>query len=69
MDPGQAAKGISVSENSLRERERPEYVMAHSLAHALMSEVAIDCGYPASALKERIYMLPPISDSRSSAGS
>jgi hypothetical protein len=47
-----------VSENSFRERERPEYVMAHSLAHALMSEVAIDCGYPASALKERIYVLP-----------
>ena len=32
--------------------------MAHSLSHALMSEVAIDCGYPASALKERIYVLP-----------
>jgi hypothetical protein len=52
------AKGILVSENSFRERERAEYVMAHSLAHALMSEVAIDCGYPASALKERIYVLP-----------
>jgi hypothetical protein len=51
------AKGILISENSFRERERPEYVMAHSLAHALMSEVAIDCGYPASALKERIYVL------------
>jgi Zn-dependent peptidase ImmA (M78 family) len=35
--------------NSFRERERPEYVMAHSLGHALMSEVAIDCGYPSSA--------------------
>ena len=32
--------------------------MAHSLSHAQMSEVAIDCGYPASALKERIYVLP-----------
>jgi hypothetical protein len=48
----------AVGENSLAERERPEYVMAHSLAHALMTEVAIDCGYPASALKERIYLLP-----------
>jgi hypothetical protein len=54
------ARGILVSENSFRERERPEYVMAHSLAHALMSEVAIDCGYPASALKERIYVLPRV---------
>ena len=40
------------------ERGRLEYIMAHSLSHALMSEVAIDCGYPASALKERIYVLP-----------
>jgi hypothetical protein len=55
------AKGTMVSENSFRERERPEYVMAHSLAHALMSEVAIDCGYPASARKERIYVLPRVS--------
>jgi hypothetical protein len=49
---------MAVSANVLNERERPEYIMAHSLAHALMTEVAIDCGYPASALKERIYLLP-----------
>jgi Domain of unknown function (DUF1998) len=54
------AKGVLVSENSFRERERPEYVMAHSLAHALMTEVAIDCGYAASALKERLYVLSPV---------
>lgn len=40
------------------ERERPDYVMVHSLAHALVTEVAIDCGYPASSLKERVYVLP-----------
>ena len=34
------------------------YVLAHSLSHALMTEIALDCGYPASALKERIYALP-----------
>jgi hypothetical protein len=50
-------RGISVSENSFRERERPESVMAHTLAHALMTEVALDCGFPASALKERLYVL------------
>lgn len=32
--------------------------MAHSLAHALMREVAIDCGYPASAINERVYAIP-----------
>jgi hypothetical protein len=47
-------QGQPVNANSLRERERPEYIMAHSLAHALMTEVAIDCGYPASALNERV---------------
>jgi Domain of unknown function (DUF1998) len=53
-----ARRGQPVNASSLRERERPEYIMAHSLAHALMTEVAIDCGYPASALKERVYLLP-----------
>ncbi len=39
----------------------PVYALLHSLSHALMSEIALDCGYPASALKERIYALPPTS--------
>jgi hypothetical protein len=33
------------------------YTMLHGLSHALMAEVALECGYPASALKERIYSL------------
>ncbi len=33
------------------------YVFLHSLAHALMTEIALDCGYPASSLKERVYAL------------
>ena len=44
------------------ERRRPEsafpglpYVMLHSLSHMLMTSIALDCGYPASALRERIY--------------
>ena len=31
------------------------YYLAHSLSHALMSEIALECGYPQSSLKERIY--------------
>jgi hypothetical protein len=54
------ARGMAVNANGVSERARPEYIMAHSLAHALMTEVAIDCGYPASSLKERIYVLPRI---------
>lgn len=33
------------------------YVMLHSLSHALMAEIALECGYPASSLKERVYAL------------
>jgi Domain of unknown function (DUF1998) len=33
------------------------YVLLHSLSHTLMAEIALDCGYPASSLKERVYAL------------
>lgn len=33
------------------------YVLLHSLSHALMAEIALDCGYPASSLRERVYAL------------
>ena len=31
------------------------YVMLHSLSHMLMTSITLDCGYPASSLRERIY--------------
>ncbi|WP_413990548.1 DrmB family protein [Labrys okinawensis] len=31
------------------------YWALHSLSHALMAELALECGYPISSLKERIY--------------
>ena len=43
---------------SVRSRDAV-YALLHSLSHALMTEIALDCGYPASALKERVYALPP----------
>ncbi|MBY3136901.1 DUF1998 domain-containing protein [Rhizobium laguerreae] len=33
------------------------YVLLHTISHALMAEIALDCGYPASSLKERVYAL------------
>ena len=51
-------RGLDADTSDLGERIRPEYIMAHGLAHALMTEVSLDCGYPASALKERIYVPP-----------
>lgn len=32
--------------------------MLHSLAHMLLTRISLDCGYPAAALRERIYALP-----------
>jgi hypothetical protein len=44
------------------------YVLLHSLSHALMSEIALDCGYPASSLKERIYALSSIAGGQNRCG-
>lgn len=35
------------------------YVLLHSLAHALMREVSLECGYPAASIRERIYSRDP----------
>ena len=39
---------------------RAAYVLLHSFAHLLITAVALECGYPASSLRERIYALPAI---------
>lgn len=52
------ARGLRGDRKELGEKLRPDYIMAHGFAHTLMTEVALDCGYPASALKERVYVLP-----------
>ena len=31
------------------------YMMLHSLSHMLMTSISLDCGYPASSLRERVY--------------
>jgi hypothetical protein len=54
------AAGWAVETNqSTGLRSGGPYMLAHGLAHALMTEIALDCGYPASAMHERIYALPP----------
>jgi hypothetical protein len=32
--------------------------MLHSLAHLLITAISLECGYPASSLRERIYAAP-----------
>lgn len=36
---------------------RLAYYAIHGFSHALMNEIALDCGYPATALKERLYAI------------
>ncbi len=36
---------------------RLAYYALHGFSHALMNEIALDCGYPATALKERLYAI------------
>ena len=63
---------------TLRDRERREaecfnrppihlgaaYWALHSLSHALMAELALECGYPLSSLKERIFSSGPAQPDR-----
>jgi hypothetical protein len=34
------------------------YYLLHSLSHLLLTVISLDCGYPASSLRERIYAAP-----------
>jgi hypothetical protein len=36
------------------------YILLHSLSHMLITAVALECGYPSSSIRERIYALPGI---------
>ncbi|BCX17149.1 MAG: hypothetical protein KatS3mg117_0831 [Geminicoccaceae bacterium] len=36
----------------------PVYVALHTLAHLLLAEIALDCGYPLASLRERVYATP-----------
>ena len=40
----------------------PRLVLIHTLAHALIGQWALDCGYPAGSLRERLYVSDPGSD-------
>lgn len=35
----------------------PGYYAIHGFSHALMNEIALECGYPVTALKERLYAI------------
>lgn len=34
------------------------YIMLHSLSHLLITALSLECGYPASSIRERVYAVP-----------
>ena len=44
------------------------YVLLHSLAHALIRQFAVECGYTTASIRERIYSRPPGGDKEPMAG-
>ena len=36
------------------------YVLLHSFSHMLVTAVSLECGYPASSIRERIYAIPDV---------
>lgn len=49
-------------EDSKRQFPGVSYVMLHSLSHLLLTAISLECGYPASSLRERVYAIPGDSD-------
>lgn len=45
--------------NSNREFPGLPYYLLHTVSHLVMTAISLECGYPASSLRERIYALPP----------
>jgi Domain of unknown function (DUF1998) len=45
---------------STRKFPGPAYIMLHSLSHLLITAVSLECGYPASSIRERIYAIPGV---------
>jgi len=68
LDAWRARRAVRQREEEFRAAQQPgralpaqfdiRYVMLHSLAHLLISAVALDCGYNASSLRERVYLTP-----------
>ncbi len=47
-------------EESTREFPGMPYILLHSLSHLLLTAISLECGYPASSLRERIYAIPQV---------
>ena len=56
---GDWCRGAGLDPTKLEYPKLP-YVMLHSLAHMLLVQVALECGYSTSAIRERVYASPSL---------
>jgi hypothetical protein len=56
----QAGFGLWQHEHQGSNRQYPglPFYMLHSLSHLLLTAISLECGYPASSLRERVYAAP-----------
>ena len=68
--PGVSAWGQSLNrgtqewlnshKNSKRRFPGLPYILLHSFSHMLLTAISLECGYPASSIRERIYAFPNV---------
>jgi len=53
---------IWAKEHGASKREFPglPYVLLHSFSHLMVTAVSLECGYPASSIRERIFAIPDV---------
>lgn len=54
------AERSGASKKFVEEGDLLPYVLFHSFAHMLITAVSLECGYPASSIRERIYTIPDV---------
>lgn len=55
-------------EGTKRQFSGTAYVMLHSFSHLLLNAISLECGYPASSLRERVYSIPGDDDNPAGYG-
>ncbi|MEO3807962.1 DUF1998 domain-containing protein [Sphaerisporangium sp. B11E5] len=48
--------GSTVRTDDIKSPVTARYILLHTLAHVLINEWSLDCGYPSAALRERLYV-------------
>ena len=54
-DALRAENQLAASDGSMDRFSSARLIMLHSLAHMLITQISLECGYSASAIRERIY--------------